>query len=273
MEWEKYCETYANKAQVLYQKFHKRPLDLANPVTFTEKLWWLKVYDSTMLKSYCADKINIHNYVKGKLGNDLCVPLLQVCDTPSQIKWGDLPNQFVIKCNHGSGYNIIVTDKNTINCHEINNTLDKWLHEDFAFKYDMELHYHLIKPRILIEEFIPQLDDIKVFCFNGMPSFYQIDRHFTEHRMNFYTPNWEFMPEISNNQYPCNPNIIDECPSNLAILNEYAMKLSQDFKFVRVDFLTSGGNLYVGELTFTPGGGRQTYTGNGDAFIGNMLDL
>jgi hypothetical protein len=39
---------------------------------------------------------------------------------------------------------------------------------------------------------------------------------------------------------------------------EYSKKLSEDFKFVRVDFYDVQGRLFFGEMTFTPMGGYMT---------------
>lgn len=273
MNWKQYCESFASTAKTMYYAAHHKALSLSNPRTFTEKIWWMKVYDCSLLKSYCADKINIHNYVTSKLGSDMCVPILQTCDRPSEIDWDSLPDKFVIKCNHGSGYNIVVTNKNTIDKIAIYDTLNKWLSEDYAFKYGIELQYHLIQRRILIEQYLDDIQDIKAFCFNGTPKFYEIDRHLTEHRQNYYSITWEPLPSIIRLQYPRNPKVIDQVPYELNELNHYAEILSADFKFVRVDFLVSKGKLYIGELTFTPGCGMQHFASDGDLIIGNMLNL
>lgn len=48
-------------------------------------------------------------------------------------------------------------------------------------------------------------------------------------------------------------------PSKLADMIEYARKLSEPFKVVRVDFYKIDGHVYFGELTFTSTAGRMTY--------------
>ena len=86
-------------------------LNLDNPQTCNEKIQWLKLYDSTPLKSRLADKFAVRSWIKEKIGEQYLVPLLGVWDRFDDIDFDSLPQKFVLKCNHGSGYNIIVTDK------------------------------------------------------------------------------------------------------------------------------------------------------------------
>ena len=273
MNWEEYCLSKLDLAKSLYKKIMKKSWNFKNPKTFTEKIWWMKIYDSTFLKTFCTDKINLHNYSEHILGKDICIPIIKIYNKVEDINYDELPNKFVIKCNHGSGYNIIIEDKTKINKNEVNQKLNKWLLEDYAFKHDCELHYHNIKRKILIEEYKENLDDIKIFCFNGKPKFCQVDKHFQEHRMNFYDCDWNYLPMISNSVYPTNPQKMDKKPEQLNEMLELAKKFSKDFKFVRVDLYPRKDGIYLGELTFTPGGGCQTYIGDGDKIIGEMLDL
>ena len=57
-------------------------------------------------------------------------------------------------------------------------------------------------------------------------------------------------PTITTTKYDKKLQI--DKPLNLDKMIEYSKKLSEDFKFVRVDFYEVNGVLYLGELTFTP---------------------
>ena len=96
-----------------FQQRMGRPLDLNNPKTFTEKLQWLKIYDATPLKSRLADKYAVRSWIAEKIGDEYLIPLLGVWDNFDDINFDALPDKFVLKCNHGSGMNIIVRDKNS----------------------------------------------------------------------------------------------------------------------------------------------------------------
>ena len=77
-----------------------------------------------------------------------------VYDSFEEIDFDKLPNQFVIKCNHGCGYNIIVKDKSKLDLAYVKEKLDYWMKKNFAFKHGYELHYRDIQPKIIIEKFI-----------------------------------------------------------------------------------------------------------------------
>ena len=53
---------------------------------------------------------------------------------------------------------------------------------------------------------------------------------------------------------------------------KYAEKLSEDFKFVRVDFYNDNGNIIFGELTFTPACCcAPYYSKQGNIELGNLI--
>lgn len=274
MNWEEYC---LSKKEDLQKMFPNKNID--NPKTLSEKLQWLKIYDSTNLKAFCADKITVRDYCKEKLGIDLCIPLLKIYNKPEEIEWNILPNQFVIKCNHGSAMNIIVKDKKTVKKDNINKTLNKWL----SIKYgdlSYELFYNLIKPKIIIEPYLEDkengaLTDYKFLCFNGEPKYCQVinDRYTKDFHLNYYDMNFNFV-DICRTDIPNNKNFLDKKPINFELMKEYATKLCKDFKLVRVDFYEINKKVYLGELTFIPASGRLTYKNpETDLFFGNMLKL
>ena len=65
------------------------------------------------------------------------------------------------------------------------------------------------------------------------------------------------------------PDEVDELKKMIFL----AEKLATPFPFVRVDFYDLDGKLYVGELTFYPGGGYNTYYREWDEKFGSYLEL
>ena len=251
---------------------HGRELNLSNPRTFTEKLAWMKVYDSTFLKTFAADKFTVHEYYALKLGKDIGIKPIGIYNNVDEINWDKLPNDIVIKCNHGSGYNKILHGKRKIDLDTVVSSCKEWLSTDYSSLWG-ELHYKPIPRKIIIEPYIGELTDTKLFCFNGIPRFYQIDRHFSEHRMNFYDMSGNPLTWLSRASYPADYTISDPVPHNLNIMAAMAVKLAKPFKFVRVDFYNCGTDIYGGELTFIPGGANQSYIGDGDERLGAFLKL
>ena len=63
-------------------------------------------------------------------------------------------------------------------------------------------------------------------------------------------------------------------PRNFEKMVEYSRKLSEDFKFVGVDFYEVSGKLYLVELTFTPGAGFFKFRSQEDnKTLGDWISL
>lgn len=261
-------------------KKHWQKLNLDEPETIQDKINWMKLYDATPLKTMCADKIQVHKYCKDKLGKDICIPILKTYDTVDDIDWKQLPSRFVIKCNHGSGMNIIVKDKKYFNERRAIAKLKTWLETDFAFQNGYEMQYHDIVRKIFIEEYkedtgqTTSLYDYKFWCFNGEPKFFTInDGNGHGKWMKFYDMELNQLP-YKRLDYAGEPVGEVRLPSDIKQMEEYARKLSEDFKFVRVDLYEINGKIFLGELTFTPGSGYITYVNKTDGkTIGDMLNL
>lgn len=273
MEFRDWCISQKEAVKQQFKRALGYSLNLDNPQTFCEKINWMKVYDSTFLKTYCADKLLVREYAEDKLGVDLSIPVIGVYDKFEEIDFSKLPKNYVIKCNHGSGMNIIVKD-GKVNTADVKRKLDQWMRTDYL--HLLEFHYKPIKKKIFIEEYKDNgeqgLIDYKFWCFNGQPKFYGVNAGYGHGAINYYDMNGETF-NVQRADYSPNVNEMWERPKHFDLMVEYAKKLSSDFKFVRVDFYEIQGKIYLGELTFTPGGGYIKYQNDGDLTLGKMLDL
>jgi len=253
-------------------------LDLKNPKTFAEKMMWLRIYDNTLLKSNCADKYKVREYVKDKIGEEYLIPIYGVYDNFDDINFNNLPNQFVIKCNHGSGYNVIVKDKNIFDKDVAKQKVDSWLKTDYGTLYG-EIHYSSIQPKIVIEKYLQQLNgkiyDYKFYCFNGKVKFLYVAINDTPDHISaisLYNLDFKKLP-VKYGYY----NEIDEellKPHNFDNMIEIAEKLSKDFIFVRVDLYNINEKIIFSELTFTPGGGYSNFQPQEWNYkLGDLLEL
>ena len=251
-------------------------LDLENPKTFNEKIQWLKLYDSTPLKTRLADKYLVRDWVKEKIGEEYLIPLLGVWDKFDDIDFDKLPDRFVLKCNHGCAYNIIVKDKSKFNKKEARKKINKWMKENFAYKTGLELHYADIPRKIIAEEYIEdsnkELNDYKIMCFNGKPQYIWIDQgRFSNRTENIYNKKWELQPFLLT--YPNSKEQVPP-PKNLDKMFKFAKILSEGFSFVRVDFYNIDGKIYFGEMTFTSASGTEKFIPSEyNRILGDMLEL
>ena len=272
-------EKYADRMKSYVRRACGLDINLKNPSTIQDKLCWLNIYEPMTLKTTCADKIKVHDYCKDKLGIDLCVPIINTYRNVNEIDWNNLPDRFVIKCNHGSGMNIIVSNKASFDKNGSILKLNRWMNTDFSMVNGFEAHYHDIERMIFAEEYIEQAGgipkDYKFLCFNGEPKYVEVIGNRFSHRkyMNYYDMDFNFQ-SITRNDFPNNPGIHDEIPESFNEMKEYARTLSEDFRFVRVDFYEIDGRIYLGELTFTPGAFAFTYRDPKDHVkVGSMLDI
>jgi len=235
-------------------------LHLDNPISFNEKLNWLKLYDRDPLKTLCADKFLAPKWAKKQCPILHTVKILKSWKRAKDINFSKLPQKFVLKCNHGSGMNIIVTDKSKLNIPETIEKLNYWMQMDYAhWNHSFEMHYSNIKRRIICEEYMESegphgLLDYKIHCFNGEPKYIQIigDRNYVKYNYGqaIYDLKWKNL-HIKYDGHDINDSDIER-PKFLKEMIEISRKLSTPFKYVRVDLYNRYDGLYFGELTFAP---------------------
>ena len=271
---------------LLDERFQQRmgkPLDLNNLRTFTEKMQWIKIYDATPLKSRLADKYLVRRWIADKIGEQYLIPLLGVWDDFDDIDFDELPDQFVLKCNHGSAMNIIVRDKKSFDKQRAREKINAWLAVDFGAQLGLELHYSRIKRKIIAEKYITDMGDgvidYKFHCFSGEPKFVQVigDRDFAKHTryQKFCDLNYNDIGAMFED-YPHFPYDVPK-PKEFETMKTFSKILSKGFCYVRVDFYEIDGKLLFGEMTFTSDSGylphKKTWTYERDAEIGSLLTL
>lgn len=255
-----------------------RELDLDNPLTFNEKLQWLKLYDRKPVYSIMVDKYEAKKYVASIIGDEYIIPTIGVWDNANEIDFTELPNQFVLKCTHDSHGLVICKDKSKLDVTAARKKLADGLKRNYYYRF-REWPYKDVKPRIIAETYMEdsatnELMDYKVFCFNGVAKCYKVDfDRFKDHHANYFDMDGKM---ISIGEVVCPPDdkrIID-APKNIKLMTQFANLLSKEIPFLRADFYDVDGRLYFGELTFYPasGFGRFIYNGN-DEMLGSWVKL
>ena len=217
----------------------------------------------------------MREYVKGKGMEDILVPLLGKWEHAEDIDWEQLPDSFVLKCNHGCAYNILCPDKNKLNKEITIKQLNVWLKEDFG-NYNVEHHYSRIQPHVIIcEEYLgASITDYKFFCMNGEPKYIYVSNdlvHDRQAEIGFFYLDGSKMP-LKRKDYADLPSIT--LPPFFDDMKRTARILCQDFIFVRVDFFITNQKYYFAELTFTPSAGMMPFNPREyDLDWGNQLDI
>jgi hypothetical protein len=218
------------------------------------KIIWQNLYDRAPIYTQLVDKYAVRDYVASRIGPEYLNTLYGVYDNVKDIKFEELPEQFVLKGTHGADMILICTDKSQFNIPQAKKTMKKWLTTNF-YKLWGEHAYNHVPPRIICEQYLANdnesaLVDFKYHCFHGVPKHIQIDRdRFINHTLNFYDLEWKRQP--FGLWYPQSPEDLPK-PKNLELMTQLACTLSEGFAFVRVDFYNVKGRIYFGEMTFYP---------------------
>ncbi|WP_224490272.1 ATP-grasp fold amidoligase family protein [Robertkochia flava] len=261
----------------LYSSFSGKTPNLSKPVTFSEKLQWLKLNYHNPMMTVCADKYEVRSYLSDKGYEDILGEIIGVYDKVEEIQLDSLPEKFVIKATHGSGWNLICTDKSKINWFWWRKIFKIWLKNNI-FWPGREWPYKNMKPRLIAEKYLTdksgQLMDYKFFCFNGKAHFIQANkgRGSIDHAQNFYDLEWNIQP-FGKDLKP-RPDIEIEAPENLVRMIQIAEDLAGDFPFVRVDFYEVEDKIIFGEMTFYPKSGLPDFNPiEYDTILGEKLKL
>ncbi len=265
------------KEQYRYITHHK--LNLNNPIRYTEKLQYLRlyVYPKDDLVSKCASRDGVREYIKELGFEKYLIPIYGVFDNFDEIDFSILPNKFVMKCTHACAFNKIVLDKNNLDIKKLRKQFNKWLKINYGNK-TVEKHYSKIKSRIIIEQYIGDENNLpleyKIHVFNGIAkSLYVVSGRGKDIRYNNYYIDWTPFDGSQFNgwkktNYPLNK------PDNFDEMVFLAESLAKNFPFVRVDLYNINGKIYFSEMTFTPAKGTLILDDDKCDFeMGKWLDI
>lgn len=261
--------------KLAYKNTFGKKLDLNNPISFNEKLQWLKLYDRKREYITYVDKFAVREYIEKTIGKDYLIPLIGVYESVDVIPWGELPNSFVLKCTHGSGCNIICKDKNHLNIQEAKNKLNRWMKTNYFWNC-REWPYKNVKPRIVCEEFITDKettpDDYKVLCFNGKAKLIMvhIDRY-GDHKLDNYDRHWNKTTLAKDG--PMSDSVYKK-PKQFDNMIRLSEILASNMSHARIDWFIVRDKLLFGEITLYEAGGFDHFDNKqDDDTLGSWIDL
>lgn len=265
--------------KLCYQlKLHKK-LNLKNPQTFNEKLQYLKVYNRKPEYTMLVDKYRVREYIKNTIGEEYLIPLVGgPYYSVDEIDLSQLPEQFVLKCNHDSGSVVICKDKNNFDFKAAKKKLNYCLEHNFWY-LGREWPYKDVKPCIIAEKYMmdesgSELKDYKFMCFQGTVkcSFVCTERYSdSKLKVTFFDREWVRMP--FERHYESSKQKIDR-PERYYEMLALAESISKEIPFVRIDLYECNKKIYFGEMTFFPGSGFEEFEPNEwDRKFGEWLEL
>ena len=267
-------EKFYTKGREFIMSSYGKQFNKSNIITFQDKLNYLLIYEKPEDKAQIVDKILLRNYSKDVLGKDVCPPILKIYDSIDEINLEELPNQFVLKCNHGSKMNIFCEDKFKFDLSNAKIKLKEWMDINFGLS-TFEYQYLNVKRKIFVEQFLEKdIINYKFSCFNGEPKLIRVKGHINGTNLyNIYYTNWTISNiELDIDQYVVT-NIFKK-PINLEKMINYAKLLSSKFCYCRVDFYEVNGTLFLGEITFTPFNSNVDYKDKEtEIYLGKLINI
>lgn len=254
---------------------------LNNPRSFSEKIIHRKFNVEPHILSKFVDKYTVREFVKEKIGAEYLIPLIKVKSSISPEDFDDLPTSFVMKTSNGGGGEnvLLVEDKSKLDLNAVCFRFNEYLKIKVGKIVD-EHFYDIEKPQIIFEELIKHQDgrypsDYKLHVFNGQESkvIVQVDAdRFGNHKRSLFDKNLKRLDFDIQPKY----DSIDDTyvfPLNMNELINVAKKLSEQFKYVRVDLYNVDGQIYFGELTFCHGSGWEPLsTKEADYLLGSYWE-
>lgn len=265
-----------------YKKRFGEEVNLDEPITYNEKIQWLKLHDRKEIYTKLVDKYAVKEYIKNLIGGNYIIPTIGVYSNFSEIDFSKLPERFVIKCTHDSGSIIVCLDKDKLDMDQLDSYFSSKLLKN-AYYQGREWSYKNVKPRIIVEEYIEELGeslkDYKVHCFNGEPTFIQVigDRDLQNHtaKQLIYNFDWD-LQAWSFGDYP-RYSIPLKKPERLKELYDVCKALCRDMIYVRLDFYICDKGVKFGEFTFYPLNGcyerNEEWTFAVDKMLGDLIKI
>ena len=264
-----------------YNAVFGRKLNLQSPVSFNEKLQWLKIYDRNPLYTKLVDKYEAKTFIEKKIGKEYVVPLIGVWDKFEDIDFDKLPEQFVLKCTHDSGGLVICKSKEELDIEAARKKISKSLMHNYYLN-SRENPYKNVPPRIIAEEFMSDNTDFqkdrslvvyKVLCFNGTPKIIQViqDDKKAYESIDYFDAEWNLLQLKQN--FP-NSEIHIEKPEQLEKMLGLSAELAGEIPFIRIDWYVINSKLYFSEFTlYSDAGFARFEPEEWDYKLGEWIDL
>lgn len=271
-------------AQIKYWEATGKKLNLENPITFNEKLWWLKFNYRHPLMTQCSDKVKVRDYIESIGLGDILTNIAGVYSRVEDIPFNQLEGKFFIKCNHVSGTNAVYdsNNPNAFNYPKFKREFNTALRKNYYYQ-SREWNYKNIEPKIIVERFIEtesNLLDYRFFCFHGEVKLIFVDidtasengKHNPDAKRNVYNRNFE-LQEYTVGRKNFNSDLIQK-PANLNQMIKVAEDIAEPFPFCRIDLYNVSGEIKFGEVTFYPGGAAQEFSSKqSDLMVASWLKI
>lgn len=257
---EFYSKLTQEQRKIELEKWYRRTtgkeLCLDNPKSIEEKQQWMKLYDNSKLKRYLSDKLNARKWVSDRIGKKYLTEIVGIYENASDISLDTLPEQFIIKCTHGSRMNSFVIHKSDIKSSDWDSRvrrINSNLKSNFAYGPAMELFYEEAIPRVIVEKMVSDKfkeDNYKFVCENGKIKYIISEKG----KMNrgsltrdFFDAEWN---HLDIKKIYRNADVLEKRPIHLEEMIRIAEILSEGFDYVVIHLFDTCDGVKFNEIKF-----------------------
>lgn len=247
---------------------HRRWPNFNRTGYLNDLLFRIRAIESDIVfRSFTSDKEYAKIFVRGLIGEDLCVPTLAVLRDAGEVERFVFPDDCVIKPTHMSN-EVTFHESGAISDGERARMLD-WLKMNFA---DMtgERNYQKLQPKIIVEPWLKLngalCHDYRFHMYRGQLTSVGIRlRHAADREETIQlTSDWRQFPGRSLVSGQISLRSFSELealkPAQLSKMMDVARQIARFADYVRVDFFTDGGEqLFVGEISHITAGANERF--------------
>ncbi|MEA5442067.1 ATP-grasp fold amidoligase family protein [Cyanobium gracile] len=271
-----------------YRQLNGAAPDLRHPTLLSERILHRILTDrDPLLRTFC-DKIAAKQWIAARIGSGHTPTTLAVADSVEALKALPLPDRWMLKASHGSGWFQLVDSTTHPFDEEVMEQARIWLDSDYADTFQ-EWGYLKLPRRLLAEELLSfasrPCTEMSAFCFRGRVRGIRLHRsesaHIAHRGSQRHLPrSKELFLDETLQPLPLLRPQFDHCPElaatdqkELQTFLALARELSSDTPFLRVDGYLSDKGVLVGELTNYPGAGLMLHMPRQwDAWFGAFWD-
>lgn len=243
-------------------------ISLNNPKNICDWINHYKFADLNPQKVSWADKCAVYKELYDLGLENLRIPVMYERYKPTD---GDIleaiamcrMNDCVLKCNHGSGFNIRFKAGEPVNEEFLAKKVRSWLDTNYAYVAGYEWQYEPIVPALLIQPAITPTTpvDYQFFCLEGKVVAVELQRKNSKVLISHLA----FVDTDGNDldwcigDIPLQRGLTAEQKEAMLRMLPAVNEIAKLFKFVRVDMLWTGHRGYFCETTFCPCSGVLEY--------------
>jgi hypothetical protein len=265
----------------------------SNPATFGENILFKMAFERNAKRAFVSDKLKAREFIEQRIGDGYLPEIYAHSKNAHELNFTDLPEEFVIKVNHGSGGSIIVwngaptkaplpkpnrwlgwkryqVQPKNFDSSTAKELINYWLTLDYSYWPGKlpEWTYKDIERKCFVEELLQDEKsllpkDFRLYTFNGVVKLIGVDTidALGEKTVKHYMPNWEPINAnlFAGRKLIPETKILLEKPKELNEMISLSHAIAKEFDWLRVDFYLAKNKIYVGELTNFPTGGQGVY--------------